>query len=507
MVMAELIWETSKTFNEFLLIPNLTTREHTVANTSLKTPLARFRSGERPRLELNLPLVSAVMQAVSNDTLAIALARCGGLSFIFHSQPIEQQAAMVRKVKSYKAGFVESDSNLPPNATLADARALTGATGHSTIAITNDGTANGVLLGLLTRRDYPRNTDAPEADTASDRDPVANWMTPIARLKSAPTDVLLEVVGDLIWSSKQDCVPVTDSEGRLQYLVFRKDFESLQDFPLELVDNHRRLKVGAGINSHDFMERVPALLAAGADAFCLDSSDGYSEYQADAIKSLKQNFGPDIVVGAGNVVDARGFRFLAESGADFVKVGIGGGSICITREQKGIGRGQASALLDVAAERDRYFAETGEFIPICSDGGILYDYQIAIALAMGAQCVMLGRYFARFDQSPGARLKRGSRFVKEYWAEGSDRAKNWARYDLGGKKGLLFAEGVDGYVPYAGDLIENVSQTSAKVRSTMCNCGAITLDEFSARARIVNVSQQSFTEGAYTIDQWDQEES
>jgi IMP dehydrogenase len=496
--MAEYIWETSRTFNEFLLLPNLTKRSDRIENTDISAPLVRFKRGEEARLKLNFPVVSAIMQAVSGEETAIALARCGGLSFIFHSQPIDRQVAMVRRVKSFKAGFVISDSNVLPTATLLEVEAVTRRSGHSTVAITDDGGPHGRLLGLIARRDFPR-------DRAALGDIVSRWMTPVERLATGDESLSLEAAAEKIWAEKHDCLPIVDAAGQLQHLVFRKDFEDQNSFPIELQDEKKRLIVGAGINTHDYAERAPALISAGADVLCLDSSDGFTEYQADAIAFIKRECGPEVIIGAGNVVDRVGFRYLADCGADFIKVGIGGGSICITREQKGIGRGQASALIEVVAERDAYFEETGIYIPICCDGGILYDYQITIALAMGADFVMLGRYFARFDQSPGSKVKIGNSYCKEYWAEGSDRAKNWARYEMGGSGSLLFEEGVDGYVPYAGDLYSSVGQTSAKIRSTMCNCGAVTLREFHETARIVNVSQQSFLEGSYTIERKDKE--
>ena len=248
-------------------------------------------------------------------------------------------------------------------------------------------------------------------------------------------------------------------------------------------------------NTRDYAERVPALIEAGADALCIDSSEGFSEWQSRTIDWIRAHYGDEVKVGAGNVVDRDGFRFLAEAGADFVKVGIGGGSICITREQKGIGRGQATALIEVAAARDEYFEETGIYVPICSDGGIVQDYHVTLALAMGADFIMLGRYFSRFDESPTNKVNINGQFMKEYWGEGSSRARNWQRYDMGGAKKLSFEEGVDSYVPYAGSLKDNVTLTLNKVRSTMCNCGALTIPELQKNAKITLVSATSIVEG------------
>ena len=487
--MAFIYDEPSHTFSEYLLIPGFTSKECTPANVSLKTPLVKFRKGEEPAISLNIPLVSAVMQAVSNDTLAIALAKEGGLSFIYGSQSIESQAAMVRKVKNYKAGFVVSDSNLRPTDTLADVLALREKTGHSTMAVTEDGSPNGKLLGIVTSRDYRLSRTA--RDTK-----VEEFMTPFDKLVVGNENTTLPEANDLIWDHKLNQLPIVDKDQNLMYLIFRKDYDSNKENPLELLDdNSKRYMVGAGINSRDYAERVPALVEAGADVLVIDSSEGYSEWQKMTIDWIREHYGDTVKVGAGNVVDADGFRYLAEAGADFIKIGIGGGSICITREQKGIGRGQATAVIEVAKARDEYFEETGEYIPLCSDGGIVYDYHMTLALAMGADFIMLGRYFARFDESPSNRVRIGGNYMKEYWGEGSARARNWQRYDMGGDAKLSFEEGVDSYVPYAGSLKDNVQLSLSKIRSTMCNCGVLSIKELQDNARLTLVSATSIVEG------------
>jgi len=361
--MALVIPEVSRTFNEFLLLPNRTTTDCLPDSVDLTTALLRHTAGRAPSMTLGLPFTSAIMQAVSSPELAMALAECGGLGFLHHNQPIEDQAEQVRRVK-----------------------------------------------------------------------------------RSGPGPALL---------------------------------------------------VGAGVNTHDYAERIPAVVAAGADVLCFDSSDGYSDWQAAALTWAKRHY-PEVGAGAGNVVDAEAFTFLAEAGADFVKVGVGGGSICITRDQKGIGRGQASALLDVAAARDSFCQRTGQYVPVCSDGGLMHDYHIALALAMGADFVMMGRYFARFDQAPGARVATSAGLLKEYWGEGSSRARNWRRYGHGGRE-LAFEEGVDGLVPYAGDLQAGLALTVAKLRATMVSCGAVSLAEFRSTARLTLVSAQSFAEAHASV--------
>ena len=487
--MAKIFEQESRTFSEYLLVPNLTTEDNTPDKVDLSAPLAKYKKGqEESRLKINIPMVSAVMQSVSDDGMAIALARCGGLSFIFQSQSIESQCDMIRKVKKYKAGIVESDSNLSPDDTLEKVLELHEKTGHGTAAVTEDGSKTGKLLGLVTTRDY--RVSRMSLDTK-----VREFMTPIDKLVTAPEGTSLKEANDIIWDNKINQLPIVDKEGRLVGLVFRKDYDFHKANPNELLDAEKKLIVGAGINTRDYAERVPALIEAGADVLCLDSSDGFSVWQERALKWCKENY-PDAIVGAGNVVDAEGFRFLADCGADFIKIGIGGGSICITREQKGIGCGQASAVLAVAAERDKYFKETGVYIPLCSDGGIVHDYHMALALAMGADFMMLGRYFARFDESPTRKLLVGGSYVKEYWGEGSNRARNWQRYDDGGKGGkMAFEEGVDSYVPYAGSLKDGVETSLAKVKATMCSCGSSSIEEFQQKARLVVVSSTSIVEG------------
>ncbi len=479
----------SHTFSEYLLVPGYSSAENIPANVSLRTPLVKFKRGEESSISLNIPMVSAIMQSVSGPKMAVALAQQGGLSFIYGSQTAEDEAAMVREVKSYKAGFVVSDSTLTPDMTLDDVVALLDKTGHSTMPVTDDGTAHGTLCGIVTSRDYRLSRDPRDRK-------VRDFMTPFENLIVADETTSLKTANDIIWEHKLNALPIVDKDRKLVAIVFRKDYDSHKSRPNELLDAHKRYLVGAGINTRDYAERVPMLLDAGADVLCIDSSEGYSEWQKLTLEWIRENYGDSVKVGAGNVVDAEGFRFLADCGADFVKVGIGGGSICITREQKGIGRGQASALIDVCQARDEYFEETGVYVPVCSDGGIVYDYHMTLALAMGADFMMLGRYFARFDESPTRRVNVNGQYMKEYWGEGSARARNWQRYDLGGdKKSLSFVEGVDSYVPYAGPLKENVDNSLMKVKSTMCNCGALDLAELREKARITLVSATSLVEG------------
>ena len=480
--------EPSRTFSEYLLVPGYSSSQCMPANVNLKTPVVKFKKGEESSIYMNIPMTSAIMQSVSGEKMAIALATEGGISFIYGSQSVENEAAMIARVKAYKAGFVPSDSNVTPDATMQDILDLKEKTGHSTVAVTSDGTANGKFVGIVTSRDYRVSRMDPSTK-------VKEFMTPLEKIIYAPEGTSLKEANNIIWDHKLNTLPIVAADGRLLYFVFRKDYSSHKENPLELLDAQKRYIVGAGINTRDYAERVPALVEAGADVLCIDSSEGFSEWQKLTIEWIREHYGESVKVGAGNGVDREGFRFLAEAGADFIKIGIGGGSICITREQKGIGRGQATAVIEVARARDEYFEETVVYIPICSDGGIVYDHHITLALAMGADFVMLGRYFSRFDESPTNKVNINGSYMKEYWGEGSSRARNWQRYDMGGDKKLSFEEGVDSYVPYAGPLRDNVRLTLSKVRSTMCNCGALNIPEFQEKAKLTLVSSTSIVEG------------
>ncbi|PIQ74818.1 MAG: inosine 5-monophosphate dehydrogenase [Candidatus Portnoybacteria bacterium CG11_big_fil_rev_8_21_14_0_20_44_10] len=491
--MARIINEPSRTFGEYLFDPNQKEGHYRPENVNLRTPLVKHRKREDPSLFLNIPLVSACMQAVSGPELASALARCGGLSFIFQSQSIEDQVAMIRRVKGSKAGFVISTSNLRPENTITDVLELHEKTGHSTIPITHDGTGAGYLLGILTEHDWKFEENRGR--------PVSEVMTKIEDVIFGPAGISLHEANSLLKKYKKSCLPIIDNEGNLQSLVFWKDLMSHLDNPDELLDVEKRLVVGAGINTWDYQDRVPALIAAGADVLCVDSANGFTDHQKDVIRWIKREFGNSVKVGGGNVVSARGFKFLAGAGADFIKVGIGGGSICITREQKGIGKGQATALMEVVEARDEIFHRTGIYIPVCSDGAIVYPVHVAMALALGADFVMMGGWFARFREAPGRLIMDGGNYYKEYWGEATNKARNFSRYDVApDKKGLfVFEEGVEGRVPFAGDLKDGVRDALAKIRATMCDCGALDIREFREEAVIQLASPLAIAEGGANV--------
>lgn len=275
--MAYYFKEPSHTFSEYLLVPGYSDENCIPNRVSLKTPLVKFKKGEEPKITMNTPLISAIMQSVSNDTMAVALAKEGGVSFIYGSQTIENQAAMVKRVKGYKAGFVTSDSNIRPDQTLQDILDLKELNGHSTVAVTEDGTANSKLLGIVSSRDYRVSRMDPSVK-------VSTFMTPLEKLVTAPEGTTLKEANDIIWEHKLNSLPIVDKNGCLVAFVFRKDYASHKENPNELLDSSKRYIVGAGINTRDYEQRIPALVDAGADVLCIDSSEGFTEWQRRVIR-------------------------------------------------------------------------------------------------------------------------------------------------------------------------------------------------------------------------------
>jgi len=470
-------WNPSRTLMEFRLLPGLTTPETSIEAISLTTPLVRCSTGAS--VGLHAPVLASAMQAVSGPRLAIELAKLGGSAIVFCSQPIESQAEMVRKIKSHKAGFV-APRTIAPDMTIRDLEVVRREAGFSTFPVVDNG---GRLLGLITRRDYSALAHADL--TVSER------MIPRDALDVGENVPDLERANALLIDGHRAVLPIVDAEDRLVSLVFRKDIEDHLDNPDQIVDEHKRLIATAAINTHDYRDRVPALMDAGVDVLSIDSSDGHSTYQRDALAWIRETY-EDVPVICGNVITGAGFEYLAASGAGAVKVGMGGGSICITQEQKGTGRGLASTIIDVVAARDRYADETGVYLPVIADGGIVTSKDIVIALALGADAVMMGRYFARMDESPTTKLQINGRTMKPYWGEGSARAREWspARY-----RHAAFLEGVEGFVEYAGKLRDNLPELLNKVKAAMASCGCATIAELHENAQLELVSGLSIREG------------
>jgi IMP dehydrogenase/GMP reductase len=276
--------EVSRTLNEYLLVPNLTTADCTPDNVDLSVPLVRHRRGEESPLRMAVPLTSAIMGAVSSPRLAIALAQCGGLSFIHQNQPVEAQAAMVAAVKRHKAGFRFSDINIKPSATLGEVTALLESAERDVAVVTDDGSPHGLFVGLISTDDFhPRRHNL--------SDSVESRMRPAAGLVTAAPSISLSEANSLIWDHRLDVLPVVDEAGLLQSIVLRRDYELHKRFRNETIDADKRFRVGAGVNTHDYRERIPALVEAGADLLCIDSSDGYSVWQSDTLAFARAAYG------------------------------------------------------------------------------------------------------------------------------------------------------------------------------------------------------------------------
>ncbi len=459
----------STSLKEWRLLPGLTKADN---NIDFSTEIAKG-------FKINIPLISSSMQAVTGPRMAIALAKQGGIGIIFTSQPIEKEAEMIKKVKSYKAGFIEKPVTVTPSMTVKELRKINEKTGYSTFPVTEDGSPNGVYKGLIFADDYLLEDNSKKvSELLIDR-------------KYIDKNITFEEARRYLKSIKQKCLPIV-IDGKLKSLVFRKDVIDEKNYPRQLLDRQKRLMVGAAVNTHDYEERVKAVVKAGADILVIDSSDGYSEYQKRTIKYIKKNF-PEIPLIGGNIVTREGFNFLVEAGVDGVKIGMGGGSICITQEVKGVGRGQATAVMECSKARDELYEKTGEYYPLISDGGASTNRDIIIALAMGANAVMSGRYFAGFDESPTKVIERGGNKFKPYWGEGSNKAKNWQRYNKSVSK--FIEEGVEGYVPYAGRLEDGIKKTLMTMISAMNNVGAATIKELHKLAHLEYISEGARIEG------------
>jgi len=469
-------FEPSRTLTEFRLLPGLTNPETSVDTVSLETPLVRTGDGT---LMLKAPVVSAAMQSVSGMRMGIELAKLGGVAFVFCSQSVQEQATMIERIKSHKAGFVEPRT-VAPDAKLREVEALRRDAGYSTFPVVDD---SGRLLGLITRRDY-------DARIHADR-PASERMIPRDQLDVGVGITDLAEANALLIEGHRAVLPIVDADDRLLYLVFRKDIEDHLDNPDMVSDARKRLLSVAAINTHDAADRVPALAEAGVDVVSIDSSDGYSTYQRDTIEWIRSRYA-DLPVIGGNVITGAGFDYLVAAGAGAVKVGMGGGSICITQEQKGTGRGLATAVIDVVGARDRHAQKTGEYIPVLADGGIVTSKDVIVALALGADVVMMGRYFARMDESPTEKIQINGRIMKPYWGEGSARAREWspARY-----RHAAFVEGVEGFVEYAGKLRDNLPLLLSKLKAAMASCGCRTLIELHENAELEIASALSIREG------------
>ncbi len=499
----ELLHEPGTTYADWVLLPGRIRRNVTVDSIGLRAPLTKYSSGDKAELRIseipedvftvNIPMLSAPMQAVTGPKMAIELAKLGGLGVIYCSQPIKNEAEMVRRVKGYKAGFVVPDV-FGPDALIAEIDAHAKKKGYSTFPVTHNGKPDGRLLGLLTDKDYSMRHHAGVK--------VADRMIPLDKL-TAPyendIDGDLKRANEILEESHHGAIPIIDRSGRLKCVVFRKDIEQHRENPLELIDDKKRYKVGAAINTRDYRRRVPALLDAGADILVIDASQGFSDYQEETMRYMRKNF-QDVPFIGGNVVTEEGFDFLVQNGAYGVKIGMGPGSICTTREKFRIGRAQATAVIKLDERRKDYQKETGIYMPLIADGGIVTNDNIWIAVALGADAVMCGRFFARFDESPTevhelTEVRDGRTFtssVKPYWGEGSERAKKWRNKRYGQAEET---EGIEGWVPYEGTLAGAMPRITKSMRIAMQKSGHSNIYDLHNYSRLERESPSSVKEG------------
>jgi IMP dehydrogenase len=489
--MATVIFEKSRALSEFIVLPGYVPKDYSPGRIELSVPLTKYKEGEEPKIKLNAPFLSAAMQSVTGPEMAVAMARCGGLGVIYCSQTAQEQAEMIRKVKNFKAGFVEPET-VGPGMLITQVTRLSEERGYHTFPVTDE---RGRFLGIIKRNDY--NIDKHGHMSVKERMINADKIY-FAYYDDVEDD--LKKAHDLLTESHSSVLPILDRDGTLRYLVFRKDIDENLDNPNELVDGRKRYIVGAAVNTHDYESRAPLLAEAGADIFFIDTSQGFNDYLAETIQYLKNKY-PDIPVVGGNIVTGDGFNFMVQNGADAVKVGMGSGSICITQEQIGVGLGQATAIMNVAEMRDKYCRETEIYVPIISDGGVMISKDILVSIALGADAVMMGKYFAGCDESPTEVQERmvtdekGRRImmkVKPYWGEGSSKAKQWMlkRYDH-----AIFEEGIEDYVFYQGLLKKHFSSALAQLKDGIRKSGSRNIQGLHKNANVQIISQMSLKEG------------
>ncbi len=464
------------TFDDVLLVPRRSAIRSR-GDVSTATQLTR-------RIRLAIPVVSANMDTVTESAMAIALARAGGIGIIHRFNPPDRQAAEVAKVKRAESYVVESPYSIAPTATVAQARRLMRRWDTGGLLVL-DGEQ---LVGILTARDLLFEED-PNC-------PVQAVMTPREKLVTAPPDTTVEAAKAILHRRKIEKLPLLDDAGRLHGVITSKDIQKLQQFPLATKDSKGRLRVGAAVGVRPgYLERAEQLMKAGVDCLVIDIAHGHSDNAMEAVRQLRRHFGADVDIIGGNVATAEGVEDLVEAGADAVKVGVGPGSICITRIVTGFGVPQLSAILDCAAAGRRLG------VPIVADGGIRASGDMVKALAAGAQTVMIGSLLAGTTESPGMTVMRRGRKYKVSRGMAS-LAANISRQGVepGDKPPeevdwqAVVAEGVEAVVPYRGDVGEVLSQLVGGLRSGLSYAGANTVEELQANARFVRITQAGVKE-------------
>lgn len=482
-VMKEKIVSEGITFDDVLLIPRRSGVMPATADPS--THLT-------PGIRLNIPMLSAPMDTVTESDVAIALAQEGGLGFIHKNLSVEAQAREVAQVKRSANGVITDPITLGPDDTVGHAKELMYTHSVSGFPITEDGgrelRSKGRLLGILTRRDLKF------ADNDSTK--IGDVMTK-EKLVTAPAGTTLPEAEGILNQHKVEKLLLVDQSGNLSGLITMRDIERLSRFPMACVDTRGRLRCGAAVGPGQF-DRVEALIAAEVDVIVVDTAHGHSENVLNSVREIKSRY--DIEVVAGNIATAEAARDLVLAGADAIKVGIGPGSICTTRVVTGVGMPQVTAIMNAVAG----VRSTGKKVPVIADGGIRLSGDIAKALAAGADCVMMGSLFAGLDESPGEMVISGGRRFKSYRGMGSegamgagsaDRYRQAEKLDARGKPQQKFVpEGVEGLVAYRGPLAEFVYQLVGGLRSAMGYCGCATIADLHEHARFVRVSGATVVE-------------
>ncbi|MGM9530251.1 IMP dehydrogenase [Intestinibacter sp.] len=458
------------TFDDVLLIPQKSEILPSQINT--KTKLTKD-------IELNIPLMSASMDTVTESKMAISMARQGGIGIIHKNMSIEKQASEVDRVKRSESGLIVDPFSLSKGHTIQDADNIMAKYKISGVPIVDE---NNILVGIITNRDIKFETDMSRL--------IEEAMTPKERLVTAKEGVTLEAAKEILGKHRIEKLPIVDDEGHLKGLITIKDIEKKIQYPNSAKDKRGRLLCGAGVGiTNDLLERVDALYKAKVDIIVLDSAHGHTQNVINALKKVKAAY-PDLPVIAGNVATAQGCEDLIKAGADCVKIGMGPGSICTTRVVAGIGVPQITAIMDCYEVAKKYD------IPIIADGGIQYSGDIVKALAAGANVCMMGSMFAGTEESPGEIVLYRGRSYKTYRGMGSiaameDGSKD--RYFQEGQKKLV-PEGVEGMVAYKGKAEDIVFQMIGGIRSGMGYCGAYTIEQLQEKAEFVKITAASLKE-------------
>ncbi|MFH0832779.1 MAG: IMP dehydrogenase [Candidatus Aenigmatarchaeota archaeon] len=491
------------TVPELLLQPGYIPKGFSSEEVDLSAPATRYEIGEEPKLKLHYSIITAPMQAVYSPELNVEAAKMGILAISHCSQPIETQAKQRREVRNRKAGFVTPDV-VNPGMLIGDLFNLSIEKGYSTFPVTKDGTLKTAMVGYITANDY--DYELHKSKRVKDRmipreDVVVSYYEDIGEDPQKADSILRDGHHGSMPILRKRGEPIVKwfpfvrkKDETIVYMVFKRDIEEHKKNPNALVDEQKRYIGGDAINTRDYKERVPALIEAGSKFLYITTSQAYSEYVAETLRFVQKEF-PGIPVGAGNIVTEEGFRFLVENGATCVGIGMGPGSICITREQIGVGDAQLTAILNVAKARDIYYKETGTYIPIWGDGGFSKPRHFVVGYVAGADGIMAGRAFAGTSESPTEVNYKMSPPSKPYWGEGSKRARLWEEGVKDRYGHDVFEEGVEGWVEYVGPFTPYTERLVFTVKDGMRKGGCGTIPDAHENGVLIPISEGALEEG------------